>query len=120
MEFFVNYWHIILAFVAICTVAGITIYRFFQLPNEEQLNSVREWLVWAVTEAEKNLGSGTGQLKLRSVYDLFVARFGWMAKFIDFDTFSDMVDDALIEMRVLLSANEAVQTYVGVNSHDGE
>ena len=111
---------IILTIIAACAVVGVTVYRFFQLPNEEQLNSLREWLLWAVTEAEKNLGSGTGRLKLRSVYDLFVARFGWLARFIDFDTFSDMVDDALEEMRDMLDTNEAVQTYVGVSAHDSE
>ena len=120
MEFFINYWYIILAFLATCAVLGVMVYRFFQLPTEEQLEAVYEWLVGAVTEAERALGSGTGQLKLRQVYDAFVIRFPWVARVITFDTFSDMVDEALIEMRKLLATNEAVQAYVGVSAHDGE
>lgn len=120
MAFIIDYWYIVLACAAAIAVGCFGVYRFFQLPNEEQLNAVYEWLLWAVTEAEKNLGSGTGQLKLRSVYDLFVARFGWMARFIDFNTFSDMVDDALVDMRKMLATNTAVQEYVGVSTHDSQ
>lgn len=45
------------------------------MPSDKQLNKVREWLLYAVTKAEKELGGGTGQIKLRYVYDMFVARF---------------------------------------------
>lgn len=90
-------------------VAG---YHFVGLPTEEQLSKVREWLLWAVTEAEKELGGGTGALKLRQVYDLFVTRFPWLAKVISFELFSTMVDEALEEMRELLDTNLAVSAFV--------
>lgn len=113
---FLNYiastWYIYLGFIAIGVVAGILVYRFVKLPTSEQIQKVREWLLWAVTQAEKELGSGTGQLKLRSVYDAFVARFGWLAKIIPFRVFSDLVDDALEEMREMLANNKAVAEYV--------
>lgn len=113
---FLNYiastWYIYLGFIAIGVVAGILVYRFVKLPTSEQIQKVREWLLWAVTQAEKELGSGTGQLKLRSVYDAFVARFGWLAKIIPFRVFSELVDDALEEMRELLANNKAVAEYV--------
>ena len=112
MDFFMENWFMILAFAAIVVVAALAVYRFFKLPTEEQLDNLRAWLLGAVTEAERELGGGTGQLKLRQVYDLFVARFPWLAKVITFNTFSDMVDDALVEMRELLAKNEAVQAYV--------
>lgn len=112
MDFFMENWFMILAFAAIVVVAVLAVYRFFKLPTEEQMDNLRAWLLGAVTEAEKQLGGGTGQLKLRQVYDLFVARFPWLAKVITFNTFSDMVDDALVEMRELLAKNEAVQAYV--------
>ena len=72
----------------------------------------REWLLWAVTEAEKELGGGTGKLKLRQVYDLFVTRFPWLARIVPFDLFSSMVDDALEEMREMLKTNQAVKAHV--------
>ena len=112
IEFLITYWYIAVAFLALGAAVGIAIYCFFKLPTKEQLEKVREWLLWAVTEAERELGGGTGQLKLRSVYDAFVARFGWLAKIIPFRVFSDLVDDALIEMRELLEKNENVAAYV--------
>ena len=113
MEFFINYWYIIFALVIVGAVAGISVYRYAKLPTSEQLEMVREWLLWAVTEAERELGGGTGQLKLRQVYDMFVVRFPWLAKVIPFSFFSDLVDDALIDMREMLATNEAVQEHVG-------
>ena len=104
MEFIINYWYIIVAIIAALVVVGVAIYRYFGLPSDAQR---------AVTEAEKELGGGTGKLKLRQVYDLFVTRFPWLAKIVSFELFSDMVDDALDEMREMLQNNKAVQQLVG-------
>lgn len=112
MEFIINYWYIIVAVIAALVVAGMAVYRYFGLPSDAQLDKVREWLLWAVTEAEKELGGGTGKLKLRQVYDLFVTRFPWLAKIVSFELFSDMVDDALDEMREMLKNNQAVKALV--------
>ena len=112
MNFIINNWYIILAAFAILAAAGIAVFRYFNLPSEAQLAKVREWLLWAVTEAEKELGGGTGKLKLRQVYDLFVTRFPWLARIVPFDLFSSMVDDALEDMREMLKTNQAVKAHV--------
>ena len=112
MEFIVENWYLIVAAIAIGATVGVAIYVFVKKPTSEQLNQVREWLLWAVTEAEKELGGGTGKLKLRQVYDLFVVRFPWIAKVMPFVLFSELVDEALIEMRQLLDTNTAVAEYV--------
>lgn len=112
INFILENWFIILALVAVGMVAGIAVYRFLKQPKAAQLIMVRRWLLWAVIEAEKDLGSGTGQLKLRRVYDWFLTRFPWMAKVIPFEMFDKMVVDALDEMRALLEENEAVAAYV--------
>lgn len=119
MEFIINNWYIILAVLAILAAAGIAVYRYFNLPSEAQLAKVREWLLWAVTEAEKELGGGTGKLKLRQVYDLFVTRFSWLARIVPFELFGDMVDDALEEMRDMLKNNKAVKQLVEGVSENG-
>lgn len=95
MEFILEYWYIILAAVVTTAVAVVLAVRFFKQPSGEQVAKVKEWLLVAVLEAEKQFGSGTGKLKLRSVYDLFVARFPWIAKVISFDVFANWVDEAL-------------------------
>lgn len=112
METLIENWPVLAAGLAVLVAAGLGIYRFVGLPTQEQLDKVRKWLLWAVTEAEKELGSGTGELKLRQVYDLFVVRFPWLAKVISFDLFSALVDEALEEMRELLDTNQAVSAFV--------
>ena len=112
MEFILENWPIIVAAIAVVAVAAVAVARFVGLPTEAQLSKVREWLLWAVTEAEKDLGGGTGKLKLRQVYDLFVTRFPWLAKLVSFELFSDMVDEALEQMREMLDTNEAVKAFV--------
>lgn len=112
MKFLIENWYIILAAMALGALAVVAVVRFFRLPREKQMENVRQWLLGAVTAAEKELGGGTGKLKLRQVYDLFVTRFPWLAKIVSFELFSDMVDDALDEMREMLANNQAVKALV--------
>lgn len=112
MDFFIENWYILLSVLVVGLCGGIAIYRYMKLPTGEQLKKVKEWLLFAVTEAEKQLGGGTGKLKLRSVYDLFVQRFPWLVQVISFDMFSALVDEALDEMRNLLATNKAVNELV--------
>jgi len=112
MNFIVENWFLIVAFAAVVGAGGYALYKFMKMPSEEQLKKIREWLLYAVTKAEKELGGGTGKLKLRYVYDMFVTRFTWIAKVISFEKFSAMVDDALEEMRKMLDENSTVQELV--------
>ncbi len=115
MNFIIEYWYIIIALLALLGAAAAYVIR---LVRNKQLGKVREWLLWAVTGAEKELGGGTGKLKLRQVYDLFVSRFPWLVRAVSFDLFSDMVDDALEEMREMLEKNKAVQALVNGGGTD--
>lgn len=112
MNFLVENWYVLLAILVVGLCGGVAVYRFAHLPTPAQLEKVKEWLLYAVTEAEKHLGSGTGKLKLRSVYDLFVQRFPWLVRAVSFEMFSDLVDEALDEMRNLLATNKAVNELV--------
>lgn len=115
MEFLMNYWYVIVGFIAVLIIAGISVYKFAGLPTKSQIAKVKEWLLYAVTMAEAELGGGTGKLKLRSVYDMFIEKFPVMAKVISFETFSLWVDEALKEMRIMLETNENVKQLVTSN-----
>lgn len=78
----------------------------------KQPAKVKEWLLFAVMEAEKDLGSGTGPMKLRYVYDLFTAKFPKLSVFISFSTFSEWVDVALEYMEKLLVDNKSIKTLI--------
>ena len=101
--------------IGICCVIGVIgfgIYQFIKLEKDKQLEIVKEWLLLAVVEAEKKLGGGTGQIKLRYVYDMFIEKFKFLALTITFEQFSIMVDTALDKMRLMLSSNEKLKDYV--------
>lgn len=112
MEFFVNYWYLLIAMIAALTVAGYAIYAFVKRPTTEQISKVKEWLLYAVTKAEKELGSGTGQIKLRYVYDMFIAKFPYLVKVIPFEVFSVLVDETLDKFREMLNNNTNLQSYI--------
>lgn len=101
--------------IGICCVVGVIgfgIYQFLKLEKDKQLEIVKEWLLLAVVEAEKKLGGGTGQIKLRYVYDMFIEKFKFLALMITFEQFSIMVDMALDKMRLMLSSNEKLKDYI--------
>nr|DAD62370.1 MAG TPA: holin [Caudoviricetes sp.] len=84
---------------------------FLKLSNEQKVQNIKEWLKLAVVEAEKALGAGTGQLKLRYVYDLAVKQFPFMVQFVPFEVFSTWVDEALQWMNKQLQGNEKIKEY---------
>ena len=84
------------------------------------VNGFTNWLVWAVTEAEKTFGSGTGQLKLHKAYDLAVASFPTIAKLIPFPVFKWLVDRALVTMREMIEKNGKIAgVIVGTEPTEG-
>lgn len=112
MIFLVENWYMMIALLAVAGMVSIFIGRFSKMPQKAQRIKIKEWLLWAVTNAEKELGGGTGKLKLRQVYDLFVQRFPAVAMAVSFDTFGIWVDESLEEMRKMLAENKAVEQMV--------
>ena len=105
MEFLVNNWGWMLILLA-AIVGVIDLIR-----NDKE--KAKKWLLFVCIEAEKEFGSKTGQIKLRYVYDEFLRAFPLLSKFMSFDTFSDMVDSSLEEMKHLINTNMAIFQYVG-------
>lgn len=103
---------VIIGILAVIAVISYSIYRFIKLEKAKQLEIIMEWLTYAVMRAEKELGSGTGQLKLRYVYDLFLNKFKFLAKIITFKQFSYLVDEALDVMRTMITNNKQIQDYI--------
>ena len=101
---------------AIITGAAIYgIYRFILLDRQDQKAKVTEWLLWAVTLAEKQYGGGMGKIKLREVYAMFVEAWPKVAEWMDFSTFAQLVDDALAQMKSMLRTNQAAYNFINDN-----
>lgn len=76
------------------------------------VKNAKEWLLFAVIEAEKQLGSDTGVIKLRVVYDQFLEKFPVLRMWVSFDLFSKMVDEALNKMQILAESKGAINEYI--------
>lgn len=103
---------LIIGIIGLIAVVGLSIYEFIKLGKEKQLKMAKEWLLLAVIEAEKQLGDGTGAVKLRMVYDMFTNKFKFLSILLSFEQFSEMVDEVLHKMRLMLVSNEQLKSYV--------
>lgn len=103
---------IICGSVILIGIIGLCLCWFLKLSKERQKEIIIEWLLLAVIKAEKELGDGTGQLKLRFVYDLFIDKFRFISMLISFSQFSELVDQALDTMRDMLDSNKQIKDYV--------
>lgn len=112
LGFIMNNWLTIILSIAALAVFIVKVVQFVRAPSDKQIENLKEWLKLAVIEAEAALGSGTGQLKLRDVYDMAVEKFPWVGEFITFETFNTWVDEALEWMNNQLESNENIKTYV--------
>lgn len=101
MSEFLTWYNILFVLLAIVVVVyGIS------------AGKAKEWLKWAVCVAEEELGTGTGQLKLHKVYDMFIDAFPVLASILPFNIFSKWVDLALEWMREQLEKNENIKVLI--------
>lgn len=107
MQEFINWiyedWYVIFVLLVCVFMIYITL---------SDKKKVIEWLKYAVTIAESNLGGGTGQIKLRQVYDMFIEKFPIFSKIVPFKIFSSWVDYALEFLRTQLETNNKIKELV--------
>ena len=101
---------IFIAVLAVVLIVGIIL--------AANVSAFRNWLVYAVTEAEAKFGGKTGKLKLRYVYDLAVEAFPIIAKTLPFSFFSWAVDSALLIMRGMIEDNKQIADIVSKKEED--
>lgn len=99
-----------IVYIIVCVIGLFTLAYGFTT------GKIKEWLKMAVIDAERWLGSGTGQIKLRYVYDQFIQRFPVVSKIISFKLFSKWVDFALEWMRKQIENNNKIKSYIGVET----
>lgn len=92
--------------ILILIIAGV----FIKMKNLI-CNNLVEWLVMRVGDAEIYLGSKTGQMKLREVYNAFVSGRPVLSIFISFDKFRELVDVALEKFESMLSDNGVIKEW---------
>ncbi len=112
MEWIINNWSLLAVLLIVFIVAIHYVKKFSSLPSEAQLRKIKEWLLYAVMIVEKEYSHGTGQLKLRAAYNMFLEKFPSLVPVISFEMFSLFVDEALVEMRKILATNKDIDMYI--------
>lgn len=112
MKWITENWSLLVVLICGVIAVGYWVRKFTEQPTDEQINKVKEWLLYAVIMAEKELGSGTGALKLRYVYSMFVDKFPSLVSVISFEMFSWYVDEVLEQMKHLLETNKDIAVFV--------
>lgn len=113
-----NDWiSLVVCIVCACICIILNVRNFKRLPKEEQIIKVKEWLIYAVIMAEKQFGSGTGVLKLRYVYNMFIEKFPELVSLVSFTEFSEWVDQMLEYTRYLLETNLDIKAFVEEDSN---
>lgn len=124
MQWLMDNWTLLASLIAAVALAGIKVKNYLAMTAEEQekakkeardrlVRAVSDWLLNAVIEAERDLGSGTGKLKIRAVYERALKVFGpELAQIITLEQLDELAQKPLEEMRKLLESNCNVSRYV--------
>ena len=120
MEMIIDNWMVIVGILAFIIALVSTIVKFLRKPKVDKLSRIRSVLVQLVTEAEHELGQGTGELKLITVYTKFIEKFPLISLFITQERFKQLVDESLAYMKETLAQNEEIAEYLGENSDHNE
>lgn len=112
-------WFLLVVIISVIVIAVRATKKFSELPSEEQMKKVLEWLFYAVVKAEKKFEiEKLGRIKLRYVYDLFLDKFPSIAPVVSFEQFSKWVDIALDEMKKAIESNPKFKEYVERGEED--
>ena len=112
MNWLIDNWYLIVALAAIICVVIAGAVCFFKLPTNKKIESLKKTLRYLVTEAERELGSKVGQLKLAKVYQIAVSQYPWLATFISYEQFDSWVKEALVWMEKQMEINPSFKAYV--------
>lgn len=102
MNFIIENWYIVLAFVCLGIVLGMTIYHFVLLPNDKKMAIFKNALANLVKQAEELVGSGNGEKKLEWVYRQVSTQFPFITMFLSDEEFKALVNNALVEVGIWL------------------
>lgn len=94
-------------------IGVIFLYWYTKRAIKEQKIKVNKFLLWAVAQAQIDLGSDTGPLKLSKVYGLFLSVFpAKITSKIPFALFEAMVIAAKAELVNLQKENPAIDKVI--------
>ena len=105
LEVLIENKDVIVMIACLVVAIAVAVVTFAKYPTSKKLEVIKSWILVAVTTAEKELGSGTGAIKLAIVYSAFVDKFPVVGKVLSYEKFEEYVEEALVKMREALGQN---------------
>lgn len=106
INFVLEYWYILVAFLACGAFGGIKAYLFVKLSPDDQMAKIKEMIYSLVLEAEKLLGSSTGEAKFAQVISWIYERFPFdLVKLISQEQLKELIEDAVTRMKEYFEKN---------------
>ena len=102
INFLINNWYLIIIAIAGLSLLINYLFDFSQKPSAAKIQNIKEWAIYACALAEAHLGSGTGQLKMRETYDMFIVRFPDLARIVSFEMYKNIAELALLEFKQMM------------------
>jgi hypothetical protein len=100
---FIDHWFD----VAFIVLAVIVLWLLLKFIVNNDKSKVTKILVGLVVEAEKFLGTSTGQIKKKQVISWFYTRYPVLAMFIDEEKLSTLIDTVVYNINYYLIAEDA-------------
>lgn len=110
-DFILANWDSILAALVVVIVAIVAVIK-------QEKTIIFKMLYSLVTEAEKQYGSGTGELKLSSVVSQVYSKLPSVASIIPVKTVEKWVEEALAKAKEKWAKNSNVATYITPDSEE--
>ena len=100
-------------FIVTVVVSGLFIHWYNSHATTERKIKVDKFLLWAVAQAQIDLGSDTGPLKLSKVYGMFMATFpAKITSKITWTVFEAMATKAKADLVTLQKKNENINALI--------
>jgi hypothetical protein len=112
ITFILANYQVIIAIILIGVgIAGILHYAL-SAPKTKNKEIIMNYLLLMVIEAEKLFQSKTGKIKFAYVYEKYLMRFPIVSKFIPKAIVEIMIEQALVEMRIMIEKNKEVKALI--------
>lgn len=110
-----DYVKLVAILLVVLLLTVLSVWDFKQKTHEQKIDAIVHWLRKAVYYAEEELGAGTGQLKLATVYGKAVEVFPWITKYYTYEKFdTELVQPALAWLNSQMSSNDNIKKLLGL------
>ncbi len=105
LNWLVEYWFVIVVFVCVLFVLIVHIVKFLIMEPNKKLSFIKDTIFSLVLMAEKELGSKTGEAKLKLVITTFYKKYPFARFILPENKLIEVIEESVVEMKNILKKN---------------